>query len=126
MAEVHDAHGERNLVTLRTRRKAVPVPSLEREAQCVAHVVGHVQSPGQHVGDFASRREVVNGPVVRSGLDRRHDLLAFLWRVTGRRVGEDVAHDLSRVARVVHERLRANRDLVTEQGGDLVRVPGAP
>ena len=122
VTEMHDSHGERNVGTSRAGRKAVSVPSLEGEAQCVADVVAHVESPHQHVAYFASGREVVDGPVVRSGFDRRDDLLLFLRRVPGGRVGEHVAHDLGRVRGVVHERLRADRDLVTEQGGDLVRV----
>ena len=62
---------------------------------------------------------------MRSGFDRRDDLFLFLRRVTRRRVGEHIAHDLGRVRCVVHECLRANRDLVTEERGDLVCVPCA-
>ena len=43
----------------------------------------------------------------------------------GGREREHVAHDLGRVAGVVHERLGEDGDVVAEDGGDLVRVAGA-
>jgi hypothetical protein len=58
-------------------------------------------------------------------LDRGDDLLALLGWMIGRRVGEHIAHHLRRIRRVMHECLGANRDLVAEQGRDLVRVPRA-
>ena len=67
-------------------------------------------------------REVVHRPLVRGLLEHRDDLVALLLGPPRGRVVEDVAHHLGRVGGVVDERLRADRDLVAEQGGDLVRV----
>ena len=92
VTEMHDTHGEWDVGTAGARRKAVSVPSFEGAAKCVADVGTHVESPHQHVADFASGREVVDCPVVRAGLDRRDDVLLFLRRVTGGRVSEHVAH----------------------------------
>ena len=65
-------------------------------------------------------------PLVRTLLDHPDDLLALLGRATGGRECHDVAHDFGGVRGIVHQCPGADGDLVAEQGGHLVRVPGAP
>jgi hypothetical protein len=57
---------------------------------------------------------------------RLNDLVALLRGTTGGCEREHVAHDLGRIRGVVHQRTGADRDLVAEDGGDLVRVARAP
>ena len=58
-------------------------------------------------------------------MNQLHDPIALLGRppIGGER--DDVSHDFRGVGRVVHERLRADRDFVAEERGDFVGVAGA-
>ena len=125
VAQMHDAHRQRDRVAGGMRRISLAVPALEREAQRLAHVGTEVDALEKHVGHFAARREVVRRPLARVLLNELHDLLALLLRTTGRRERDHVLNHLGRIPGVVHERLRANRDLVAEEGRDFVRVTGA-
>ena len=91
----------------------------------LANAGAEVEPLHEHVGHFAARREVVHRPLVGGLLDHLDDLVALLLGATGGREGDDVAHDLGGIRGVVDERLGADRDLVAEQRGDLVRVAGA-
>jgi hypothetical protein len=66
--------------------------------------------------------EVVGRPLPSRSLNQRADRGAVLLAAAGRREGDDVV----RGARgVVNERLRADVDLVSEEGGGFVGVAGA-
>ena len=125
VAEVHDAHRERDRLALRMGGIAVAVPALEREAQRFANVGAEVEPLHEHVGHLAPGREVVDRPLAGRLLDHLDDLVSLLRAAAGRREGHDVAHHLRGIRGVVDERLGANRDLVAEDGGDLVGVAGA-
>ena len=79
----------------------------------------------EHVGHLAARGEVVHRPFVGRLLNHLDDRLALVLGTPRGRVLEDVAHHLGGVPGVVDERLGPDRDLVAEQGGDLVRMTGA-
>ena len=125
VAEVHDAHREGDRLPLRVGRIAVAVPALEREAQRVADAGAEVEPLHEHVGDLAPGREVVDRPLAGGLLDHADDLVALVRAAAGRREGHHVPHHLGGIRGVVHQRLGADRDLVAEHGGDLVRVAGA-
>ena len=125
VAEVHDAHRERDRLPLRMGRIAVAVPALEREAQRVANAGAEVEPLHEHVGDLAPGGEVVDRPLAGGLLDHADDLVALVRAVPGRREGHHVPHDLGGIRGVVHQRLGADGDLVAEHGGDLVGVAGA-
>ena len=125
VAEVHDAHRERDRLPLRVGGIAVSVPALEREAQRLTNVGAEVEPLHEHVGDLAPGREVVDRPLAGRLLDHLDDLVSLFRAAAGRREGHDVPHHLRGIRGVVHERLGANRDLVAEDGGDLVGVAGA-
>ena len=125
VAEVDDAHGERNRLALRMGGEALAVPALERERERLADGGREAEPLDEHVPDLAPRGEVVDGPLVRGLLEHLDDLVALLVGATRGGVGEDVAHHLGRVGGIVDERLGADRDLVAEQRRDLVGVTGA-
>src|SRR3954452_14853772 len=125
VAEVHDAHRERDRRPLGMVRIAVSVPALEREAECIANAGAEVEPLHEHVGDLAPGREVVDRPLARGLLDHPDDLLALVRGAAGRRERHHVPHDLGGIRGVVHQRLSADGDLVAEHGGDLVGVAGA-
>jgi hypothetical protein len=58
-------------------------------------------------------------------VDRLHDLLVRLRRMSPGRKRDHVPHDFGRIGGVVDQRLRAEGDLVAEDGGDFVRVSRA-
>ncbi len=125
MREVHDAHRQRDRLAPDVLGEALAVPALEREGERLADARAEVEPRDEHVRHLAPGREVVDGPLVRRLLQHPHDLVALLVGAAGRGVREHVAHHLGGVAAVVHERLRADPDLVAEQRRDLVGVPGA-
>ena len=53
VAEVDDAHGERNRLTLGMGREALAVPALEREGERLADSGGEVEPLDEHVADLA-------------------------------------------------------------------------
>jgi hypothetical protein len=79
----------------------------------------------QHVANLAPRCEVVYRPLVSALLDHADHLVALLGGVSSGRELQDTAHHLGRVRGVVHQRLGPDGDLVTKDGGDLVRVASA-
>jgi hypothetical protein len=125
VAEVYDAHCQRDLFATDAFGEPVPVPSLECEAQSVSNSGGEIEPLHQHVANLATRSEVVHRPLVGALLDRPHDLLTLLGGASGGREPQHVAHDLGWVRGVVHQRLGADGNLVTEDGGDLMRVASA-
>ena len=125
MAEVHDAHRERDRLPLCVGRISVSVPPLEREAQRLANVGADVQALHEHVSHLAPGGEVVDRPLAGGLLDHADDLLSLVRAAPGRREGHDIAHHLGGIRGVVNQRLGANGDLVAEHGRDLVGVAGA-
>jgi hypothetical protein len=107
------------------RGKAIAIPALEGEAQRIAHRSAEVEALDEHVGDFASRFKVVDGPRVGGLLDHLNDLLALLLVVADGGEGDDVVHHLGGICRVVDEGLGADSDFVAENRGHLVGVAGA-
>ena len=104
--------------------EALSVPALESEGKRLANAGAEVEPRDEHVRHLATGREVVDGPLVRRLLQHPHDLVALLVGAAGRGVCEHIAHHLGWVAAVVHERLRADPDLVSEERRDLVSVSG--
>ena len=100
-------------------------PPLERETQRVAHVRTELEALHEHVGHFAAGREIVSRPLARVLLDELHDLVALLRRAAGGGEGNHVADHLRGIARIVHERLGTDRDLVAKERGHFVRMARA-
>ena len=105
VAHMDDPHGERDRMPLHVIGVAVPVPALERAPERVTDVRAEVQPLDERVGDLAAGREVVERPLTDRLLDHPHDLVVFLRAPAGGREGDDVAHHLGRISRVVDERL---------------------
>ena len=125
VAQVDDSHRQRDRVAADVPWKALAVPALERAGERLADARPEIEPHHEHVGHFAARREVVHRPLVGRLLKHLHDRLALVGGTPRGRVLEDVAHHLGGVPGVVDERLGPDRDLVAEQGGDLVRMTGA-
>ena len=126
VAQVHDAHRQRDRLAARVRGEALAVPALEREGAAPR---------GRSGRSRAARTSMSATSHPDAKLCTAHSwavswsiwtiCLALLLGAPRGRELDDVAHHLGGVAGVVDERLGADRDLVAEQRGDLVRVAGA-
>ena len=125
LAQVHDAHRQRDRLALHMVGMAVTVPALEGAAQGILDADGKAERLHEHHRHFAAGGEVVDDPFIRRLLEPAHGFCLLLRCLAGRGERDDVAHDLRRVCGVVNQRLAANRDLVAEHGGDFVCVTGA-
>ena len=94
MADVHDAHRERDRLAARVGGIAVAVPALERKAQCLADVGTEVEPLHEHVGHLAPGGEVVDRPLAGRLLDQLDDPVLLFGAVPGRCERHHVAHDL--------------------------------
>src|ERR1051326_5382905 len=97
MAQVDDAHWQRNRLPGGVRRITLAVPALEREPQCLAHIGAELDALQQHVADLAARRKVVRRPLARVLLNELHDLLALLLRTTSSRKPDHALNHLGGV-----------------------------
>src|SRR5690242_4854630 len=101
MTDVDDAHRERDRLSFHVIGVPVPVPALERAPERLTDMRAEVEPLDEHVGDLAARGEVEEGPLPDRLLNLPDDLIPLLRVPAGGREGDDVAHDLRGIARVV-------------------------
>ena len=116
VGEVHDAHRQRDLLTFGVGGVAVAVPTLVGEAKRGSNVGPKIEPLDQHVAHFAAGGEVVDRPGVGLGQQRLGDRgMLGGWMAGGRR-RHHRPPDIGRIARVHHERLGEDREVVPEHG----------